>query len=71
MTRWAITGREQPQQNNPLFDYLVGSGNERLRNGQTEIFRGFEIDRQQDSGGLFYWQVSRLSPIQNPSDEIS
>jgi hypothetical protein len=39
MTRRAITGREQLQQGNPLFDHLVGAGCQRWRQGKTQQLR--------------------------------
>jgi hypothetical protein len=40
----AITGREQSQQGSPLFDHLVGKGEELCRHIEPERFGCLEID---------------------------
>jgi hypothetical protein len=42
------------------FDHLVGSGDQRLRNGQTERFGRLEIDRQLELVGRLHWKIEVL-----------
>jgi hypothetical protein len=51
----AITGREQAQQGNPLFDHLIGAGDECRRHVEAERPGGFEVDRQLE----FDWCLHR------------
>jgi hypothetical protein len=51
MTLWAISGREQSQQNNPLFDHVVGAAEYRRRHGEAERPGGLEIDDKIELGG--------------------
>src|SRR5262249_15661122 len=48
-----------------LFDYLVGGGEQRLRNIETERFGGFEIDDELEFGWLLDWKVRGLRSLQN------
>jgi hypothetical protein len=41
------------------FDHAIGAREDRVRNRDTERFRGFEIDRELDARRLFDWQVGR------------
>jgi len=50
-----------------LFDYLVGAGENRWRDGQAERFRGFEIDHELGSGRLLKRQISRLLTLKYSS----
>src|SRR5262249_7140467 len=49
-----------PQQTAPLFDHLVGSGDNREWHFETERPRGLEIDDQLDFGELLHRQIGRL-----------
>jgi hypothetical protein len=42
------------------FDHLVGAGEKRRRDLDTERFRGLEIDGKQEFGGLLNWKVGRF-----------
>ena len=41
---WAITGREQVRQIGPLFDHVVGAGEQGRWHVKTERLGGLEID---------------------------
>ena len=49
------------------FDDLVGTGEQRWRHGQPERLGGPQIDDQLELGRLLYWQVGRLSALQEPA----
>ena len=44
----------------PLFDHLVGAGEERRRHGEAERFGGLHIDRQLKFGRCLHRQVCGL-----------
>src|SRR5262249_22255541 len=48
-----------------LFDDLVGGGEQRLRNIETERFGGFEIDHELEFGWLLDWKVRGLRSLKN------
>ena len=50
-----------------LFDHLVGAAEERRRYFQTNCFRSPEVDHELKFRRLHYWQVGRLSSLQNLS----
>jgi len=51
-----------------LLNHLVGAGEERLRHGQAEGFRGFQVDDQLELGRLLDRQVGGLGTSENPAD---
>src|SRR5262249_62399903 len=51
----------------PLFDHLVGAGEEGFRNRKANRFRGFDVDNEFELGGLIDWQVGRRGAIENAS----
>ena len=56
-----------PAADTPLFDDLVGAGEDRLRDRQTERIGGLEVDDQLEDSGLLNRQVGGLLALQNPS----
>ena len=44
----------------PLFDHLVGAGEQRRRNREAERFGGLEIDQKLDVSRKFHRQVARF-----------
>src|SRR5262249_22414347 len=58
------------QQPTPLFDHLVGSGEQSGRNFKAEGLRCRQINDEIELSRLLDWQVSRLSPAQNLVDKI-
>ena len=51
----AKSGHLQCNKETPLFDHLVGGGDQRLRDGQTKRLCGLEIDHKLELGWLFDW----------------
>src|SRR5262245_26445851 len=49
-------------------DELVGSCQDRLRDGQPERLGGFEVDDELEFGGLLDGEVTRLRAVQNLRD---
>src|SRR5262249_1361447 len=67
----AKNGCEQPQQSNPLFDHLVGAGEQRGWHLEAERLGGIEIDHELELGQLDDRQVGRLLALGNPARLIS
>jgi len=63
----AISGREQMQQGERLFDHLVGDGKQSRRYREVERFGSFAIDDQLIFGRCLDRQVGRFVP---PEDAI-
>src|SRR5215467_13171024 len=51
-----------------LFDYLVGAGEQRLRNFQVERLGGFKIDRQSVFCRLLNRQIGDLRALEDAID---
>ena len=49
-----------------LFDHLIGTAEQRERDGNAERFSGFQIDYQFDRCGLLHRQIGLASPMQSP-----
>src|SRR6266851_2194209 len=56
------------QQVAPLFDHLVGDGEQRLRYGEAERSGSFEVDDQLELGLLLNRQVGGLFALQDTAD---
>ena len=52
-------------QNLDSLGYLISVGEKRGRHAEAELFRGFEIDCQQNFGCLFDGQVTWLGATEN------
>jgi len=46
-----------------LFDHLVGGGEQRLWNGESERFGGLEIENQLEFGRLYDRKIGGFSPL--------
>src|SRR5262245_7456018 len=53
------------QQKGPLFDHLVGAGDERGRHGETKRFRSLEVDDQLQLGREFHRKITRVGSFQD------
>src|SRR5215469_10390885 len=54
-----------------LFDHLVGTRDQRLRHGESECLRGFEIDYQLILCRRLYRQIARLLAFEDAIDIAS
>jgi hypothetical protein len=52
----------------PLFDHLIGDGEQGRRHGKAERPRGLEVDDQLDSSGPLDRQVGRSVALKNSAD---
>jgi len=52
----------------PLFDHLVGPGEQVRRHMDAECPGGLQIDNQIKLGRLLYWKLRRLRTLQNLGD---
>ena len=70
--RWirlrAKTGREQSQQNLPLFDHLIGAGEQRRRRCQTKSFCRLEIDSKLELVRLLNRKIGRVRTFEDAID---
>jgi hypothetical protein len=57
-----------PQQTTSLFDYLIGTCEQRRRHGETKRLCGLEIDRQFVLGRCLHRQVGRLFAFEDAVD---
>src|SRR5215831_16768573 len=60
---WHVDAARGPS--TPSLDHLVGAGDERRRNFQTEGLRGFEIDDQLELGRLLDRKITRFRAPEN------
>src|SRR5262245_28971136 len=51
----------------PLFDRLIGNGEQPRREGEAEYLGGVEVDHELELGRLHDRQVGGLLALQNPS----
>ena len=61
----ANSGLMQRSKYQPLFDDVVGTGEERRRHGEAERFGGLHIDRQLKFGRCLHRQVCGLGAPEN------
>ena len=66
-----MSGREQSQQRSPLFDHLVGAGEEGRWKRKAEPLRSFEIDLQRDPCRLLDRHIRRLGTSENFANEYA
>jgi hypothetical protein len=50
-----------------LLNYFVGSGQQRLRDGEAEGLGGLEVDDELELGGLHDREVGGLFALENPT----
>src|SRR5215467_9914313 len=62
-----IARESTPEGGYPLFDHLVGAGEQHWRHIETERLGGAEIDHQLELGRLLHRQISGLRAFENPS----
>ena len=62
------TGRIAPALPGALIDHLVGAGEQRWRNVQTEGLGGLEVDNQLVLGRRLHRQVGRLRALEDTID---
>ena len=55
----------------PLFDHLIGAGEQIVRNCKAERLGGLEIDNNLELGRPLYRQIARLRALHNLVDERS
>jgi hypothetical protein len=55
----------QIQKSARLFNYLVGEGEQFVRNSQAERLGGLEVDDELESGGLHDRKVERLLALED------
>src|SRR5262249_7116452 len=69
--RSAISGCEQMQQTNALFDHLVGSRKYRRRHIEAERLGSPEIDNELELGRLLDRDAACLRPAQDLVDQVT
>src|SRR5262245_8621453 len=70
MTLSAKNGREHSQQRSPLFNHLIGAGEQRRGNVEAEGLSRLEVDYKFERGRLLDWNICGFRPAQNLVDEI-
>ena len=61
-----IAHESTPEGGHPLFDHLVGEGEQRRRNRQAERLGDLQIDDEIEFNRLLDRQIGRLRSAQNP-----
>jgi hypothetical protein len=73
LPRTAASGQQETpalQKKAPLFDHLVGAGEEGIRDDQTERLGGGQVHHEIELGRLLDWDVGCLRPTQNLIDHL-
>src|SRR5215831_16731205 len=59
------SGCEQSQRASPLFDDLIGAGEQRLRHVKAERLGGLKVEHQLEFGRQLYGQIGGLCSLKN------
>src|SRR5262245_13289444 len=68
MRHMEMSAKGQKRTLHSLFDHLVGSGEQRRRNGKAKRLRGLEVDGQLVFGRRLDWHVGWLLALEDAID---
>src|SRR5207245_7615768 len=61
----AAIGRSRKETLPRLLDHVVCAQQQRLRDRESERYRGLEVDHELELGGLFDWQITGFCALEN------